>query len=229
MDRLCKRRDFLAAAKARRAGVGCCLMQGRDRGDAGTVRVGFTVTKKIGNAVVRNRIRRRLREAVEHVLPKGTHPGHDYVLVARHQALSASFDDLVRDIARALRKLHDPGSGPARAGAHKPGGHKSGAPPASAFEGRSPAQRQHSRATPVSHVRDAHGGLDGCVPTGDTQLAIRNPPDLSASKTRPGAGQTDQNQTLETQMRICPAPSSPDGPGSARSESPSATDGGSPA
>ena len=104
LDRLKKRRDFLAAAKAERAGVASFLMQGRDRG----VRVGFTVTKKTGNSVVRNRIRRRLREAVRQVLPKVGHPGFDYVLVAREAALRTPFDSLVSEMERAVRKLHAP-------------------------------------------------------------------------------------------------------------------------
>lgn len=108
MDRLRKRRDFLAAAKAERAGVASILMQGRDRGDAGPVRVGFTVTKKTGNSVVRNRIRRRLREAVRRVLPEAGRPGFDYVLVAREAALRTPFDGLLAEIERAVRKLHTP-------------------------------------------------------------------------------------------------------------------------
>ncbi|MGQ3676177.1 ribonuclease P protein component [Xanthobacter sp. TB0139] len=122
LDHIRKRRDFLAAAKGRRAGTGCCLMQGRDRGDAGALRVGFTVTKKIGNAVVRNRIRRRLREAARQVLPQAGKDGHDYVLIARHQALTMSFEGLVRDIERAVRKLHAPAapsSSPASAAGRK--------------------------------------------------------------------------------------------------------------
>lgn len=96
MDHLRKRRDFLAAAKAERAGATSFLMQGRDRGDAGTVRVGFTVTKKTGNSVVRNRIRRRLREAVRRVLPDAGRAGFDYVLVAREAALRTPFETLVQ-------------------------------------------------------------------------------------------------------------------------------------
>lgn len=98
-------------------------MQGRDRGDAGAIRVGFTVTKKIGNAVVRNCIRRRLREAARQVLPQAGKNGHDYVLVARHQALTMSFEGLVRDLERAIRKLHAPAessSGPSSASPRKP-------------------------------------------------------------------------------------------------------------
>ena len=108
VDRLRKRRDFLAAAKARRAGLGPFLIQGRDRADAGEVRIGLTVTKKTGNAVVRNRIRRRLREAARQVLPEAGLPGHDYVLVARPEALKAPFAALVADLRRGIAKLHDP-------------------------------------------------------------------------------------------------------------------------
>lgn len=108
VDRLRKRRDFLAAAKAHRAGVASMGLQGRDRGDDGEIRVGFTVTKKTGNAVIRNRIRRRLRAAVGEVLPAAGRAGHDYVLIARTEALRLPFRDLVGDLGRALRKLHDP-------------------------------------------------------------------------------------------------------------------------
>lgn len=106
MDRLRKRRDFLAAAKAQKAGVASLLLQGRNRGDTPDVRIGFTVTKKVGNAVVRNRIRRRLREVARAVMPAASRPGHDYVLVARLNALRAPFPELARDLERAMNRLH---------------------------------------------------------------------------------------------------------------------------
>ncbi|HQS10157.1 MAG TPA: ribonuclease P protein component [Xanthobacteraceae bacterium] len=109
MDRLLKRRDFLAAAKAERAGVAGFLLQGRDRKDQGEARIGLTVTKKVGNAVVRNRIRRRLREVARQVLPAKARPGFDYVMVARPHALHAPFPDLVRDLERAVSRLHGAG------------------------------------------------------------------------------------------------------------------------
>ncbi|WP_029005491.1 ribonuclease P protein component [Azorhizobium doebereinerae] len=106
MDRLRKRRDFLAAAKAERASVPSFLLQGRDRRDEAEPRLGFTVTKKNGNAVVRNRMRRRLREAARQVLPQTGRNGFDYVLVARSPCLKAPFQTLVRDLERAVARLH---------------------------------------------------------------------------------------------------------------------------
>lgn len=109
VDRLRKRRDFLAAAKAVRSGAPAFLLQGRDRGDDGAVRIGFTVTKKTGGAVVRNRIRRRLREVARRVLPGRGKPGFDYVLVARAEALRAPFAALVGDLERAVSRVNAPG------------------------------------------------------------------------------------------------------------------------
>ncbi|MGU3496033.1 ribonuclease P protein component [Xanthobacteraceae bacterium A53D] len=106
MDRLRKRRDFLAAAKAERASVPSFLLQGRDRRDDAAVRLGLTVTKKNGNAVVRNRMRRRLREAARQALPEVARDGFDYVLVARGPCLNAPFQTLLRDLERAVSRLH---------------------------------------------------------------------------------------------------------------------------
>jgi ribonuclease P protein component len=70
------------------------------------VRVGFTVSKKVGNAVVRNRVRRRLREVVRQASPRGMRPGHDYVVIGRRAALDTPFPRLVEDFERALRRVH---------------------------------------------------------------------------------------------------------------------------
>ncbi|HVI36036.1 MAG TPA: ribonuclease P protein component, partial [Gaiellales bacterium] len=72
---------------------------------AGEVGVGITVTRKIGGAVVRNRARRRLREALRRVLPGPARAGHDYVVVARPGALSQPFVELVRELGSAIRGL----------------------------------------------------------------------------------------------------------------------------
>lgn len=104
-----KRADFLAAARARRQGTVSMLVQGRDRGDDGPMRVGFTCSRKVGNAVARNRARRRLREAARLVLPEHGRHGWDYVLIGRREATAARpFEDLKRDLIFALKKLHQP-------------------------------------------------------------------------------------------------------------------------
>ncbi|SMC49602.1 ribonuclease P protein component [Primorskyibacter flagellatus] len=103
-----KRSDFLAAARARRQGCASMMVQARARGDGDpTIRVGYTCSKKVGNAVARNRAKRRLREAARFVLPHEGLPGHDYVLIGRAEATAARpFEALKADLAQALAKLH---------------------------------------------------------------------------------------------------------------------------
>ena len=105
---LAKRPSFLAAARARRQATDGFLLQGRDRRDGDTtVGVGFTCSKKVGNAVARNRAKRRLREIARLILPEAARPGWDYVLVGRAGATaSRDFSDLQTDLRRALRKVH---------------------------------------------------------------------------------------------------------------------------
>lgn len=76
------------------------------RGDGAPPRLGITVTKKVGNAVVRNRIRRRIREAVRVKAADDMSPGTDYVIVARPDALTASFDTLSAELSRRFRGNH---------------------------------------------------------------------------------------------------------------------------
>jgi ribonuclease P protein component len=73
---------------------------------ATTIRAGFTATKKLGNAVQRNRAKRRLRAAVQAVMPLHARAGHDYVLVARDGSLTRSYPDLLNDLTIALGKVH---------------------------------------------------------------------------------------------------------------------------
>ncbi len=80
------------------------LLEVLDRGDGADARVGFTVTKKTGNAVVRNRIRRRLREAVRLHAAGDMRAGSDYVIVGREEVLAASFAEIGVELCRRLRK-----------------------------------------------------------------------------------------------------------------------------
>ena len=109
MERLTQRADFLAAAAGAKAPTPTFVLQMRRR-EGGPVRIGFTVTKKVGCAVERNRIRRRLREVVRLSPPSHMRAGHDYVLIGRRAALSAPFERIKEEFDRALRRVH---AGPA--------------------------------------------------------------------------------------------------------------------
>ena len=106
LERLRQRADFLAAANGSRAPLGGFVLQARDRREDGPVRVGFTVSKKVGNAVVRNRVRRRLREVVRQAPQAAMRSGHDYVLIGRRAALELPFQRLADDFSRALGRVH---------------------------------------------------------------------------------------------------------------------------
>ncbi len=70
-----------------------------------SIRAGFTATKRLGNAVVRNRVKRRLRAAASSLLPTLGRPDCDYVFIGREQICKASYDDLIRDMKHALKRL----------------------------------------------------------------------------------------------------------------------------
>lgn len=124
MKRLKERAEFLAVAQGVRSARRGFVLQAVYRRKAADAaehgnevaepRCGFTVTKKIGNSVVRNRIRRRLREAIRLHGEGWAEPGIDYVLVGRDQALSLSFDELKADLVGAFGQAHgrlkNPGS-----------------------------------------------------------------------------------------------------------------------
>jgi ribonuclease P protein component len=102
------RRQFLAAARGRRQVVPSMLVQARDRRDGDpSVHVGFTCSRKVGNAVARNRAKRRLRAVAQEVLPDQARPGWDYVLIGKREATAArAYADLRSDLLAALERLH---------------------------------------------------------------------------------------------------------------------------
>ena len=107
VERLKKRADFLRVAGVRRkwATPGMVLQAAPDEGaDAGFLRVGFTATKKTGNAVMRNRIKRRLRALADEILPRHAKAGWDYVLIGRKSTIDRDFNALRSDLLYALKK-----------------------------------------------------------------------------------------------------------------------------
>lgn len=108
VETLKRRADFVRAASARRIGTGSFLLQARMRGDdTPMMRIGFTASKKIGNAVARNRAKRRMRAVVRAILPLHGQQGWDYVLVAKPQAtIARDFGDMLGDLTRALGQIH---------------------------------------------------------------------------------------------------------------------------
>lgn len=105
IERLRKRAQFLAVRNGARAARPTLLLEAKRRAADGAIGLGLTATKKIGGAVVRNRARRRLREAARELLPKHGLPGVDYVLVARQAAPDAPWAALLDDLQNALIRL----------------------------------------------------------------------------------------------------------------------------
>ena len=105
MQRLKQRADFLAAAAGAKAPGAAFVLQARSRGDTAPSRVGFTVSKKVGNAVERNRVRRRLREIVRRHAALVSQAGYDYVLIGRRAALTMPFERIAADFAGAVGRV----------------------------------------------------------------------------------------------------------------------------
>jgi ribonuclease P protein component len=103
---LTKRSDFLAANAGKRAASPGFVLLVRDRKDGDPVkRVGFTVTKKIGNAVVRNRMKRRFRALAREIIPSCGIAGADHVMIGRSTGIERDFSALRQDLGRALEKV----------------------------------------------------------------------------------------------------------------------------
>lgn len=108
MNTLKKRSEFLAVAKGGRLGRRAFVVQGLQRTSDADARVGYTVTKKTGNSVMRSRIKRRLRAAVAELERSDIPQNADFVLVARDSALTLPFQKLVSDLKSGLHQVLDP-------------------------------------------------------------------------------------------------------------------------
>lgn len=113
IDRLTSRPQFLAAAKGVSEARGAVVVQRLNRADGDdAIRAGFTATRKIGGAVVRNRAKRRLREAARLLTPLLGRPGSDYVFIARMGTADRPWDRLLDDVKSALTRLATPRPAP---------------------------------------------------------------------------------------------------------------------
>ena len=113
--RLTQRAQFQRVSKGSRSGVRSLSLQAAARDDGpADARIGLTITRKVGGAVERNRIRRRLRAALKSTPDMDRRPGHDYVVVARREALTTSFPALCADLVKAFERIHKSGEGDGR-------------------------------------------------------------------------------------------------------------------
>lgn len=119
IGRLKRRADFVRAAKGRRIHGRAFTLQASPHAEDGPARIGFTLTRKVGSAVIRNRVRRRLKEAVRLSPDLPAEAGRDYVLVGRLDAIRAPFQQLKDDLSRAIRDIRD-GAGKAPHGSGRP-------------------------------------------------------------------------------------------------------------
>ena len=103
---LSKRADFVAANGGKRISTPGCLLLVRNREDEdAAIRVGFTVTKKIGGAVVRNRMKRRFRALAREIVPRKGITGADHVMIGRSKAIERDYGLLRSELASALDRL----------------------------------------------------------------------------------------------------------------------------
>jgi ribonuclease P protein component len=106
-----KRSEFLYVRDGFYSAKGGVVVQMRENSTRSGIGMGFTATKKIGNAVIRNRAKRRLREVARTLLPEHGLPGYDYVLIARNSTTARDWMDLLDDTRKALITLSQRASG----------------------------------------------------------------------------------------------------------------------
>ncbi|WP_051128848.1 MULTISPECIES: ribonuclease P protein component [Edaphosphingomonas] len=122
---LSRRADFLAANGGLRAPMPGFVLLVRPRGDGSeAIRVGYTVTKKIGGAVIRNRMKRRFRALAAELLPSEGVPGADHVLIGRAGGIERPFADLRRELAKALARVRSGAASPAAPRPPRSGGRR---------------------------------------------------------------------------------------------------------
>jgi ribonuclease P protein component len=108
LENLKKRSEFLTVSKAgHKWGTPAFLVLSYQQASEGPPRYGITASRKIGGAVERNRVKRRLRALLKEILPLKGHPGVDYVLIARKECLTRDFALMKQELEKALRKLHE--------------------------------------------------------------------------------------------------------------------------
>lgn len=161
--RLRRRPDFLAAAQGRRFHTERMSAQGRlrepgeqrDGAPAEGLFLGFTITKRVGHATERNRIRRRLRSALDAAAQDAPEIGADVVVIARRPALDAPFESLIEDLRRALRSVTRP-SGPKPASSDQPSN-----PVRGPRRGRNRAAGSATTSAPLPVSKAPDGSTDG--------------------------------------------------------------------
>lgn len=109
VKRLKKRREFLFVANGKKAVRSSVVIQARRRDGSSHMGAGFTATRKIGGSVVRNRCKRRLREAARLLLPLHGQSGFDYVFIARASTAETDWSRLLGDVEKALVNLAEDG------------------------------------------------------------------------------------------------------------------------
>ncbi len=106
LGKLCIRKDYLNVAAGRKTVNSGLVLQARRNPSHNATRFGLTVTKKVGNAVIRNRVKRRLRAIAKEQLPQIGLAGFDYVLIGRKTTITRPFSTLKKDLDSALKYIH---------------------------------------------------------------------------------------------------------------------------